>query len=93
LLLQIQQQQQNLFINSSVTNPSIDVSSFISGGTGTLPAINITSANAYNATVAISASTVVTSADNTWNGIIAAPTVTTVAIPETSGQTKLLVLL
>jgi len=78
----------NLFINDGVANPGIDVSSFISGGTGTLPEINITSANANNATVAIPVSTVVTSADATWNGVIAAPTVTTVTIPETSGQTK-----
>ncbi len=74
-------------IESGTTNPTIDVSSFITGGTGTLPEINITSANAN---VTIPASTVVTSADITWNGIIAAPTVTTVTLPETSGETKTL---
>jgi|GEM_PF-2295188 len=76
-------------IGSEIENPTIDVSSFIgSNGTGTLPAINITSANANNTTVAIPASTTVTSADATWDGVIAAPTVTTVTIPATSGQTK-----
>ncbi|MFH1319798.1 MAG: S8 family serine peptidase [Bacteroidota bacterium] len=77
-------------VSSGTTNPTIDVSSFITGGTGILPAINITSANANNATVAIPASTTVTSTDTTWNGVIAAPTVTTVTLPETSGETKTL---
>ena len=77
-------------ISSGTTNPKINVRSFITGGTGTLPAINITSANANNANVAIPASTVVTSASTTWDGVIAAPTVTTVTLPETSGQTTTL---
>lgn len=78
-------------VSSGTTNPTIDVSSFIgSNGTGTLPAINIISANANNATVAISSSTLVTSASSSWDGIIAAPTVTTVTLPATSGQTKTL---
>ncbi len=80
----------NLTISSGTTNPTIDVGSFITGGTGTLPEINITSANANNTSVAIPASTTVTSADNTWNGVIAAPTVTTVTLPDTAGQTKTL---
>lgn len=77
-------------ISSGTTNPQIDVGSFITGGTGTLPKINITSANTNNVNIAIPASTIVTSALNTWNGVIAAPTVTTVTLPETSGQTKTL---
>ncbi|MEK7626798.1 MAG: peptidoglycan-binding protein [Patescibacteria group bacterium] len=80
----------NLTIDSGTTDPTIDVSAFITGGTGTLPAITITSANAGNVNVAVPSSTVVTSADTTWNGIIAAPTVTTVTLPETSGETKTL---
>ncbi|MCX6786500.1 MAG: right-handed parallel beta-helix repeat-containing protein [Candidatus Kaiserbacteria bacterium] len=75
-------------ISSGTTNPTIDVSAFITGGTGTLPAITITSANANNTDVEIPASTIVTSASTTWNGVIAAPTVTTVDLPVTSGQTK-----
>jgi parallel beta-helix repeat protein len=77
-------------INSGTTNPKIDVSAFITGGTGTLPKIDIASANANNVTVAIPASTQVTSEDTTWDGIIAAPTITTITLPTTSGQTKTL---
>ncbi|MCX6756882.1 MAG: peptidoglycan-binding domain-containing protein, partial [Candidatus Nomurabacteria bacterium] len=78
-------------ISSDNTNPTIDVSSFIgSNGTGTLPAINITSSNASNMTVAIPAGTEVVSASTTWNGVIAAPTVTTTSLPATEGQTKTL---
>ncbi len=77
----------SLTISGGTTDPTIDVSSFISGGTGTLPQITITAANAGNANVEIPASTVVTSADTTWNGVIAAPTVTTVSVPVPSGDT------
>lgn len=80
----------NITIDSGTTNPTIDVSSFITNGTGILPAITITSVNTNNATVEIPASATVTSADSAWNGLIAAPTVTTVTLPETSGQTKTL---
>lgn len=41
-------------------------------------------------TVIIPATTVV-SADTGWDGVISAPTVTTVTLPETAGQTKTLV--
>ena len=74
-------QQVDVTISSGTTNPTIDVSSFITSGTGTLPAINIVSANANNTTVAIPTSTTVTSADTSWNGVIAAPTITTVTLP------------
>jgi peptidoglycan hydrolase-like protein with peptidoglycan-binding domain len=80
----------SLTVGTGTLNPTIDVSSFISNGTGTLPAINIVSTNANNVTVAISASTTVVSASTTWNGIISAPTVTTVTLPAESGQTKTL---
>jgi peptidoglycan hydrolase-like protein with peptidoglycan-binding domain len=80
-------QATTITINSGTINPQIDVSSFITNGTGTLPAITITSANANNANVAIFASTTVTSADITWNGIIAAPTVTNITVPNTATET------
>ncbi len=88
----------NVTISSGTTNPVINVSSFISSvvvGTttvkqGTLPAISILSADISNLTVAIPASTVVTSASTTWDGKIAAPTVTSVTLPTESGQTKVL---
>jgi hypothetical protein len=46
--------------------------------------------NANLANIVIPASTVVTSSDITWNGIMFAPKVTTVSLPETSGQSKVL---
>ncbi|MBI2314517.1 S8 family serine peptidase [Candidatus Daviesbacteria bacterium] len=75
----------NITIGSETTDPIIDVGSFISEGTGTLPKITIDS---EKANIVIPASTIVTSADTTWNGVIAAPTVTVVTLPETSGETK-----
>ncbi len=68
-------------IAAGTTNPEIDVSSFISGGTGTIPAISIVSNNAGNVNVDIPANTTVTSADPTWNGVIEAPTNTTISLP------------
>ncbi|MDP3956248.1 MAG: S8 family serine peptidase [bacterium] len=83
-------QSVNITISSETTAPTINVSSFIAGGSGILPEINITSANANNVNIAISASTTVTSASTTWDGVIAAPALITVTLPETSGQTKTL---
>ncbi|MBI2065146.1 MAG: DUF5011 domain-containing protein [Candidatus Yanofskybacteria bacterium] len=83
-------QEVNITIDSGTDDPTINVSAFIIDGTGMLPEINITSADANNANVAIPASTTVTSDDVAWDGIIAAPTVTTVTLPETSGETKTL---
>lgn len=80
----------NVTISSGTVDPTIDVSAFIAGGTGTLPQITITALNAGNANVSIPASTVVTSASSTWNGIIAAPTAATVTLPETVGEIKTL---
>ncbi|MDD4409703.1 MAG: hypothetical protein PHW52_03590, partial [Candidatus Pacebacteria bacterium] len=68
-------------IAAGTTNPEINVDSFIDNGTGVLPAISIVSNNAGNVNVDIPANTTVTSADTTWNGVIAAPTNTTVTIP------------
>jgi hypothetical protein len=77
-------------ISSGTTTPKINVSAFITGGTGVLPQIIINSANANNTKIEISATTTITSADVSWDGVIAAPTITTVTLPETSGQTKTL---
>jgi hypothetical protein len=76
----------NATIAANTPNPQINVSSFVSGGTGVLPEINITSNNAGNVNVAIPASTTVTSADPTWNGVIEAPTNTTVSLPSSLGN-------
>ncbi|MCK9185933.1 DUF2341 domain-containing protein [Candidatus Gracilibacteria bacterium] len=75
----------NVTVDGETTNPTVDVGSFVSGGVGTIPAITMTS---DLATIVIPASTTITSADSTWDGIIAAPIATTVAIPEVSGETR-----
>ncbi|MBI3306068.1 Ig-like domain-containing protein [Candidatus Nomurabacteria bacterium] len=80
-------QAMDITIASGTTNPTIDVSSLITAGVGVLPAITITAANANNAEISIPAGTTVTSSDVSWNGIITAPTVTTVTLPTISGQT------
>lgn len=67
------------------TDATIDVSSFMDGGTGDVPQITI---NSDTADIAIPATTVTGPAD--WNGVIAAPTVTTVTLPETTGETTTL---
>lgn len=73
-------------VASGTTNPTIDVSAFITDGTGVLPQITIES---DNASVVIPDNTTVTGPSD-WNGVIAAPTVTTITLPETSGETKTL---
>lgn len=80
----------NLTISDGTINPTLDVSSFITEGTGILPEIIITSANANNTNLSIPASTSVTSADLAWDGIIAAPTITTVTLPVVEGETTTL---
>jgi len=75
-------------VSSGTTSPEINVNSLINNGTGVLPQISIVSNNAGNVGVEIPASTTVTSADNTWDGVIAAPTLTTVTIPNTATETR-----
>ncbi len=75
-----------LTIATGTLNPTIDVSSLVTNGVGTLPAITITSSDTNNTTISIPASTVVTSASSTWDGVIAAPTLTTVTIPTTVNE-------
>lgn len=69
------------------TDAEIDVSEFIAGGTGIIPQITI---NSDDADIEIPDATTVTSDDPTWNGVIAAPTVTTVTLPDEAGQTETL---
>lgn len=73
-------------IGDDTSNPTIDVSAFITDGTGTIPQITVTSSVAD---IVIPATTV-TSTDDSWDGVIDAPTITTVSLPETSGETKTL---
>ncbi|MFA5178374.1 MAG: peptidoglycan-binding protein [Candidatus Paceibacterota bacterium] len=74
-------------VGAGTTNPEVNVDALITGGTGTLPQIDI---NTPDANVAIPDSTTVTSADPAWNGVIAAPTVTTVSVPDTGTEDRTL---
>jgi len=71
------------------TDATVNLNSLITGGTGSIPQITINSSNPDLADVVIPAGNV-TSADPSWNGVINAPTITTVSLPETQGQTKTL---
>jgi hypothetical protein len=82
VIINDQNQEANIIISSGTNNPKINLESFISNGSGTLPAINITSANANNVNVSIPDSTNVTSADQNWNGVMTPPTITSVVIPK-----------
>lgn len=72
-------------VESGTTDPTINLNSFCTGGLALLPALTITSVNAYNINIIIPASTTITSNGSSWNCIMDAPTVTTITLPETSG--------
>ena len=74
-------------IESGTTNPTLDVSSLITNGSGTLPQITI---NTDSIDVLIPESTTVTSDDENWDGIINAPTTTSITLPQTSSETRTL---
>ncbi|MDO8490131.1 MAG: hypothetical protein Q7S47_01810 [bacterium] len=76
-----------VIVMNGTENPSVDLGSFINDGSGVIPQITITAANAGNTIMAIPAATTVTSADATWNGVIATPTITTVVLPVSVGNT------
>jgi len=71
-------------VDSGTNNTTLNLDALITNGTGTLPSIII---NSSNANISIPDSTLVTSADPNWNGIMMAPTVTSVTLPVISGQT------
>jgi len=75
---------------SDTINPTINVSPFLNNGVVTVPSIVINANNANNVIVSIPNSTTITSAISSWDGVITTPTVTTLVLPETSGQTKTL---
>ena len=79
----------NITVENGTVDPSINLGSFITAGSGNIPEINITSLAASNIVIAIP-STTITSANPSWNGVIALPKITTVTLPETSGELKTL---
>ncbi|HET9850370.1 MAG TPA: lamin tail domain-containing protein [Candidatus Saccharimonadales bacterium] len=77
----------NITVTSGTNSASIDFSSLINSGSGTLPQTTISSTTA---TVSIPAATTVTAASGSWNGVISAPTVepnSSVNVPTASGTT------
>ncbi|MCF7843353.1 chitobiase/beta-hexosaminidase C-terminal domain-containing protein, partial [Candidatus Gracilibacteria bacterium] len=80
----------SVVVGTTTNNPTVNISSFMANGTGTLPGITVTSLNAYSTVINIATSTVVSSASTTWNGVVNAPATTTVTLPTESGQTKTL---
>ena len=75
----------NITITDGTDNPTIDVSAFITDGEGDIPQINI---NSSSADIEIPATTV--TGPDSWDGVIAAPTITTVDLPVVSGETSTL---
>jgi len=78
----------NITVDSGVTDPIIDVSDFITSGTGTLPEINIFANNVGGIGISIPASTTIISADTAWDGLMLAPTAISTTIPEVSGEIR-----
>ena len=79
------EQAVTITILAGTEDPSIDVSALLEGATGNIPQMTI---NSDEAEINIPATTI--TGPEGWNGIIAAPTVTTVTLPETQGETKTL---
>ncbi len=82
-------QEVSILFEDGINNPTINLSSFIQDGAGAIPSINIVSENANNATISIP-STTVTSTDSSWGGVISAPIIATVSLPQTSDKTRTL---
>jgi gliding motility-associated-like protein len=72
-------------VSSLTTNATVDYGALVSGGTGILPQ---TVVNSPVANLKIPASTTVKSLEPGWNGVIAAPVVSTYDLPYVSGETK-----
>ena len=78
----------NLTVNNAVMRPTLDISTFIQNGSGTLPEINIMANNANNISIKIPNGAIVTSTSIVWNGIISAPIIKTVSLVNPSGFTR-----
>ena len=81
-------QKINLTVNNGVMAPTLDISAFIRNGSGTLPEINIMANNANNISIKIPNGVIVTSANTSWNGIISAPIIKAISLPNPSGFTR-----
>lgn len=81
-------QATSITVDSGTVNPS--VSSGIIGGTGILPQITITAANANNTVISIPPLTTVTTTNVLWDGVIATPTISSIVLPTVSSETRTL---
>lgn len=74
-------------VGAGTTAPTVNFDALITNGTGVLPQTTINAVNSNNVVVSIPNATTVTSTDPVWDGVLAAPTTTTVTMPTLSGQT------
>ncbi|MEN9622171.1 MAG: hypothetical protein RLZZ67_605 [Candidatus Parcubacteria bacterium] len=81
----------SITVPSDVVDPLIDVSAFITAGTGTLPQLSINAVNLGGVVISFASSTSVTSSDIAWNGVMHAPTPVSITLPATAGQIKTLI--
>ncbi|MDP2630749.1 MAG: S8 family serine peptidase, partial [Candidatus Uhrbacteria bacterium] len=70
---------------SDTPKPSINYGSLVSAGTGVIP---MTTINTPKARIEIASSTTITSSDVSWDGVMTAPTETTITLPAVQGQTQ-----
>jgi hypothetical protein len=70
---------------NGTTNAYIDYIELITNGNGTLPETNISSEKAY---ISIPIDTNISCTNTSWEGIIKAPTITIITLPETPGYRK-----
>lgn len=80
----------SIIVENNVITPLINISSLIKNGSGLIPEITINAQNANQVIVSFSSSTLVSSASSSWDGLIKTPEITSISIPETSGQIKTL---
>jgi peptidoglycan hydrolase-like protein with peptidoglycan-binding domain len=78
----------NLTVPSGVATPTLDVSSFIRNGSGTLPEVIINSNNANGSIIKIPSGATVTSTSTSWDGVISAPIPRNITLPNPSGFTR-----
>jgi len=72
-------------VNSDVTNPTLNFGSLITSGSGVLPKTTI---NTSTNIVEIPATTTVTSVDSGWDGIMKAPILVSVVLPDIEGMVR-----
>lgn len=87
VVISSQNQEVTVNINNGVDSPSLDASNFVLNGIGVFPKINLLINTGITGIVSVfmPATTTVTSASSTWDGIVSA-TSTATSLPESYGQ-------